>query len=119
MDARTSRYHELYARAQRDPDYRWLVADIAALEDVRTQRSVSLNLKARLEERARLDRERLERENNRRSAKNLPLLKSLEELEKAETPDIVLAQAAEVMADMVSGVRGAPAATPRKQAARR
>ena len=40
-------------RAQHDPDYRWLVSDIAAIDTVREQKSVSLNLKARREERAR------------------------------------------------------------------
>ena len=64
------------ARAQHDPDYRWLVSDIAAIDSVREQHSVSLNLKTRREERTRMDQERLERENSRRAAKNLPPLKS-------------------------------------------
>jgi hypothetical protein len=46
-------------RAQHDPDYRWLVSDIAALDEVREQKTVWLNLKARREERARFDKERL------------------------------------------------------------
>ena len=54
-----------------------------------------------------MERERLERENNRRAAKNLPPLKSMEELEKEKTKDeaadVVLDQAAQVMADMVTG----------------
>ena len=90
------------ARAQRDPDYRWLVEDIAAIDSLRGQHSVSLNLKTRQEERTRQDRERLERENARRIAKSLPALKTIEELEATEAPDIALTQAAEVMADMVS-----------------
>jgi hypothetical protein len=51
--------------------------------------------------------ERLERENNRRAAKNLPPLKSMEELEKTknEGADVVLDQAAQIMADMVTGAR--------------
>ena len=64
------------ARAQHDPDYRWLVADIAALDTVRDQKSVSLNLKVRREERTRIDKERLERENSRRAAKNQPPFKT-------------------------------------------
>jgi len=93
------------ARAQHDPDYKWLVSDIAAIDSVREQHSVSLNLKTRREERARIEAERLERENNRRAAKNLPPLKSVEELEKVkdEAADVVLEQAAQVMADMVTG----------------
>jgi carboxyl-terminal processing protease len=99
-------------RAQRDPDYRWLVSDIAAIDSVREQHSVSLNLKARREERARQEKERLDRENSRRAAKNLPPLKSVEEIDKAsksDTPDVVLNQASEVMADMVAGARLQPA----------
>src|SRR5262252_1804410 len=98
------------ARAQHDPDYKWLVSDIAAIDSVREQHSVSLNLKTRREQRARIDSERLERENNRRAAKNLPPLKSVEELEKNkdEAADVVLEQAAQVMADMVTGARPGP-----------
>jgi len=48
--------------------------------------------------------ERLARENSRRAAKNLPALKSVEELEKTkdEAADVVLEQATQVMADMVT-----------------
>jgi carboxyl-terminal processing protease len=93
------------ARAQHDPDYRWLVSDIAAIDSVRGQHSVSLNLKARREERTRIESERLARENSRRAAKNLPSLKSVEELDKSkdEAADVVLEQATQVMADMVTG----------------
>jgi carboxyl-terminal processing protease len=106
-------------RSQRDPDYRWLVSDIAAVDQVREQKSVSLNLKVRKDERAREDAERLARENSRRAAKNLPLVKSLEEIEKAKdeaAPDaVVLDQAAQIMADMVVGARPVP---PQKTARR-
>jgi len=93
-------------RAREDPDFRWYVADIAAREALRSQRSVSLNLAQRREERARIEREQLERENARRAAKQLPPLKSNEELEGEEPPDVMLAQATEVMADMVAGRLG-------------
>ena len=72
------------ARAQHDPDYKWLMSDIAAIDSVREQHSVSLNLKVRREERTRIDKERLDRENSRRAAKNLPPLKSVEELEQGQ-----------------------------------
>jgi carboxyl-terminal processing protease len=93
-------------RSQRDPDYKWLKLDIAAIDSVRDQHTVSLNLQVRREERARIDKERLERENSRRAAKNLPPLKSVEELEKVkdDAADVVLDQAAQIMADMVTGV---------------
>ncbi|MBS0578018.1 MAG: carboxy terminal-processing peptidase [Proteobacteria bacterium] len=97
------------ARAEHDPDYRLLVSDIAAAEEVREQKSVSLNLKTRREERARIDHERLERENQRRAAKNLPAFKSVEEMDKTkDTSDPVLDQATQVMADVVTGVRAGP-----------
>ena len=93
-------------RAQHDPDYKWLMSDIAALDSVREQKIVSLNLKVRREERARIDKERLERENSRRAAKNMPAFKSIEELDKAkDTTDVVLDQASQVMADVVTGAR--------------
>jgi carboxyl-terminal processing protease len=104
-------------RAQHDPDYKWLVSDIAAIDSVREQHTVSLNLKTRREERARMERERLDRENSRRAAKNLPPLKSVEELEKNkdEAADVVLEQATQVMADMVTGARPL---TPQQKTAR-
>lgn len=92
-------------RAARDPDYRWLIADIEAADMLRRQRSVSLNLAERRAERERLEKERLTRENSRRTAKGEKPLASLEELAATEPPDIVMDQAAEVMADMVAGVR--------------
>ncbi|MCU0759266.1 MAG: carboxy terminal-processing peptidase [Steroidobacteraceae bacterium] len=97
-------------RAKKDPNYRWLVSDIAALETVRQQKSVSLNLKARREERARLEAQRLERENARRVSQQQQPLKTVEEIKADDAPDVVLDQAAEVMADMVLGVGpGTPA----------
>ncbi len=97
-------------RAQHDPDYRWLVSDIAAIDTLREQKSVSLNLKVRREERSREDKERLDRENSRRVAKNLPPLKSVTDLDKAKDaePDVMLDQAAQIMTDVVTGVRVVP-----------
>ncbi|HEY6964793.1 MAG TPA: carboxy terminal-processing peptidase, partial [Erythrobacter sp.] len=56
------------ARARHDPDYKWLVSDIAAIDSIRDQHNLSLNLKVRRDERARLEKERLDRENSRRAA---------------------------------------------------
>ena len=75
----------------------FFVSDIAANEQLRKQTSVSLNLKARKEERARLDADRLARENARRTSLGQPALKSAEDLETEEAPDVVLDQAAEAM----------------------
>jgi carboxyl-terminal processing protease len=106
------------SRADRDPDYRWLVADLAAADAMRKQTSLSLNLQQRKEERERLEKERLTRENARRAAQNLPALKNAEELAEAKFPDTVLDQAAEVMSDMVTGTRpihSTPARTVRSE----
>ena len=99
------------SRAQKDADYHWLVSGIAAIDTVREQHSVSLNLKTRRDERARQEKERLDRENSRRVAKNLPPYKTVEEIDKVkdDTPDIVLTQSAEIMGDIVSGARTQPA----------
>jgi carboxyl-terminal processing protease len=111
-------------RAKGDPDYRWLVSDIAAIDSVREQKSVSLNLKVRKDERAREDKERLDRENSRRAAKSLPPVKTVEDLEKVdkdskESPDqVVLTQASEIMADMVTGAHPGPGNPPQKTARR-
>ena len=94
-------------RAQKDPDYRWLVANIAAIDTLREQKTISLNLAARKEERAQQDQQRLARENSRRASKGLPPVKTVEEIEKTDEPDIVLVQASEIMGDMVTGVRPA------------
>ena len=100
-------------RADKDPDYRWLVADLAANDVVRKQTSLSLNLQQRKAERERIDKERLARENARRAAQNLPALKTSEELADVKFPDTVLDQAAEVMTDMVTGIRPAHSAPTR------
>src|SRR5580704_5460830 len=105
-------------RAQHDADYRWLVSDIAAIDTVREEKSISLNLKARRDERTKMDKERLDRENARRAAKNQPPYKTVEELDKVkdDSPDIVLTQSAEIMGDIVTGTR--PQTPPQKTARR-
>ncbi len=117
------------AREQHDPDYRFLVEDVAALNKVRAEKTLSLNLKVRQDERTQLDQERLERANRRLLAEGQPAVKTVEELEKSESttpdagdanrikpspdssapaavttpPDLVLGEAAQVMADIVLG----------------
>jgi hypothetical protein len=60
----------------------------------------------------------LDRENARRAAKNQPAYKTVEELDKVkdDSPDIVLTQSAEIMADIVTGAR--PQTPPQKTARR-
>jgi carboxyl-terminal processing protease len=105
-------------RAERDPDYRWLVADIAAIDTLRKQKTVSLNLKVRRDERTEQEKASIDRENARRAAKGLPAIKAVTDEDNSTAPDIVLEQAAEVMGDMITGTRSAqptPAVTPKGQ----
>ena len=89
-----------------------LSAGLRELETARQQKAVSLNLKSRREERSRIESERLARENARRVSQQKAPLKSVEDIEADETRDVVLDQAAEVMADMVRGAGPAATASP-------
>lgn len=102
-------------RAEHDPDFRWLVQEVAASEDLHGETTVSLNLKVREAERAREDRDRLARENLRRAAESLPPLKSADQINPAEASDILLAQCTQVVGDMITGV---PLETPVRPATR-
>ena len=93
-------------REQHDADYRWLVEDVAALDRMRAEKTLSLNLKARQEERTRLEKERLDRANERLVAEGQPPVKTVEELDKNEMPDVILSEATQVMTDIL----GAPPA---------
>jgi carboxyl-terminal processing protease len=104
-------------RASADPDFRFLVNNIAAAEAIDAQKTISLNFAKRVAERERLEKERLDRENARRGALGLQALTSVEQLTSDEVKDvadpaaILLRQAARVVAEMIS-LDGAPA--PRK-----
>jgi carboxyl-terminal processing protease len=95
------------AREQHDPDYRWLVGDVAALNKVRAEKTITLNLKQRQEERAQLDKERLDLANQRLLAEGQPAVKTVEELDKNTPADfeanLLLGEATQVMADILLG----------------
>lgn len=88
-------------RTQTDPDMDFLLGDIAAFREMRERKEVSLNLEARRAEREANEQARLARENARREARGLPLLPDLEALGQEEGPDVILDQAADIVADMV------------------
>lgn len=93
-------------RAANDPEFSYLLSDIAAFKEISAQKSVSLNLAARVAENKRLEDERLARENELRAAEGLAALTSIAELEQAEgTEGILLRQAARVVAEMVKRER--------------
>jgi carboxyl-terminal processing protease len=89
-------------REASDANYRWLLDGLAALESTRKERSQSLNLKDRERERATQEQERLSRENARRAATGLTPLKSTEDMKTDDLPDVVLAQAAGIAADLAT-----------------
>lgn len=90
-------------RIAADADYRSLLADLDSFEKVRAQKKVSLNLKTRVAEREQLEKERLMRENARRTAHGLQPVVKLADITSADTPDPTLAETAEIAADL-SGV---------------
>ena len=84
------------------PDARPILslADLEAFDKVRTQKKLSLNLQTRIAEREHLEKERLDRENQRRAARGEPPLAKLADLGDADPPDAVLAETAEIAADL-------------------
>ena len=80
-------------------DFRYTMAEYAAIEELRQEKAVSLNLKARQVERESQRQEQLARENTRRSARGEPPLKSVEELPD-DPPDAILDEAAQIAADL-------------------
>jgi carboxyl-terminal processing protease len=91
------RVHE--ERVARNPDFVALLGDVDALEHLRTQHEVSLNLVKRRAEQDATDAERLQRENARRAARGLAALENVGALDNAESPDAVLDEAVEIAAD--------------------
>jgi carboxyl-terminal processing protease len=88
------------ARVATDPDYNYLLEDVAAFGELRDRETVSLNLLERQAERDLLQEQQLTRENERRAGLDLEPLASIDDFEAAEASDIQLDQAARVVADM-------------------
>jgi len=87
-------------RMQGDPDIDFLLSDIAAIDEMRAQNTVSLNIDARKLEREERREQRLQRENERRLAVGLDSLESLEDISADEQRDILLDQAAQILTDL-------------------
>jgi carboxyl-terminal processing protease len=88
-------------RAASDPEFSYLLSDIAAVKEIAAQKSVSLNLEGRIAENKRLEEGRLTRENQRRAALGMQPLTGIDQLDQAEPTDaIVLRQAARIVAEL-------------------
>jgi carboxyl-terminal processing protease len=85
-------------RAAADPGFQHAVAEIAAIERMRSERAVSLNLETRRAERASLSETQLARENERRTAVGDEPLEDATDIENL--PDAMLNEAAEITADL-------------------
>ncbi len=92
-------------RMQADPDVKYLMSDIEAIAAIRSQTTVSLNLKDRIAERERQKAEQLQRENARRAAAGLAPVESLEKLKPEDQPDVLLNQAAQVLTDFIGLIK--------------
>ena len=93
-----------------NPDMRYLEADIAAVDRLRTQQSVSLNFQDRKQERDSLRKAQLDRENTWRTSRGLARLDSLEKLKPEDQPDPLLQTAANMALEFSrinAGITGA------------
>jgi carboxyl-terminal processing protease len=82
------------AQLTEEPDFRYLRAELAAASELRARTSVTVNLKARRDEREALRDAQLARENARREARGLPKVDSLDSLKPEDQPDVLKETAA-------------------------
>jgi carboxyl-terminal processing protease len=93
---------EQLQRAQADPDFQFLLQEIALVEELRKKTTLSLNLETRKSEQDFRKQQRLDRENMRREARGLDRVDSLDNLDEDEQSDVLLHQAAEILTDLVN-----------------
>jgi carboxyl-terminal processing protease len=89
-----------------EPDFRYLRAELAATEELRNRRSVSLNLAARRAEREAVRTAQLVRENERRRARGLPAIDSLDTLKPEDQPDVLKDASAELALQLARASSG-------------
>jgi carboxyl-terminal processing protease len=87
-------------RTANSADFRYLHDDIAAMDAMRSQKTLSLNLKTREAERKRQETERLDRENAWRAAHDVKPAKTLEEIKDDAAAGIILDEATQIAADL-------------------
>ena len=108
--ARLTKLHD--DRTATSPEFKYVREDVAAVDAIRSQKTVSLSLKARETERKRQEADRLARENALRTVQGKPPYKSLEEIKDDATASILLEETAQIAADyaLASGAKRNPAA---------
>lgn len=89
-------------RTANSADFRYLQSDIAALEAMRSQKILSLNLKTREADRKRQESERLERENAWRAARDMKPVKALDEIKDDAAAGILLDETSQIAADLAT-----------------
>ena len=89
-------------RSKDDPNFQYQVDMIRAAEEVRSQKTISLNIDERRAEREEELERRLKRENDRRTALNLDPVESLDDIEVDDLPDVLLDQAAGIVTDLAT-----------------
>ncbi|MGI9291402.1 MAG: carboxy terminal-processing peptidase [Gammaproteobacteria bacterium] len=89
-------------RSSTDPDFQFLLEDIELVEELRQQKAVSLSLDNRRNEQIERKDLRLQRENDRREARGIESIDSLDNREDEDIPDVLLNQAAEILTDLAS-----------------
>ncbi|MGC1522545.1 MAG: carboxy terminal-processing peptidase [Steroidobacteraceae bacterium] len=87
-------------RTANSADFRYLHDDIAALDAVRAQKSLSLNIKMREAERKQQETDRLDRENAWRTAHDMKPVKTLDEIKDDPAAGILLDEASQIAADL-------------------
>ncbi|MFQ2193242.1 carboxy terminal-processing peptidase [Aeromonas jandaei] len=89
------------ARIAKDPEFAYVMQDIADYKEEKDKKSVSLNEAVRLAEQAKQDEKALKRTNERLARLGKPPVKSLDELPADfEAPDEYLVEAANITADL-------------------
>ncbi len=94
---------EQSAQSSLDPDFEFLLQDVAAVEETRNREVFSLNLAQRQAELDQAEAGRLQRENTRRAAQNLEPIAGFEDLDAstvASAAEILLHQATRLVAEM-------------------
>lgn len=89
-------------RSKSDPNFQYQLDMIRAAEEMTSQKTLSLNMEMRRNEREQELQRRLDRENKRRAALNLEPVASLDDIEDEDIPDVLLDQAAGIVTDLAT-----------------